>query len=46
MTARIIGPQECDQRRFAGLSPAPARNLAPLWLAVAFVAGLVCGWLA
>jgi hypothetical protein len=42
MTARIIGPQECDQRRFAGLSQ-PSRNLSPLWLTVAFVVGLLCG---
>jgi hypothetical protein len=42
MTARIIGPEECDQRRFAGLTQ-PPRNLAPLWLAVAFVAGVLAG---
>ncbi len=42
MTARIIGPQECDQRRFAGLTQ-PSRNLAPLWLAVGFVAGVLAG---
>lgn len=43
MTARIIGPQECDQRRFAGLSAPPARSLSPLLLALVFVAGVILG---
>lgn len=34
--ARIIGPQECDQRRFGGLSAPPRRRLP-------FALGLVIG---
>lgn len=37
--ARIIGPAECDQRRFGGLPPAPRRRL-PFTLGLAIGAAL------
>lgn len=49
-TARIIGPQECDQRRFSGPiepMPRPAGRghlaTALVFLAIGWGAGILCG---
>lgn len=41
--ARIIGPQECDQRRFTGLTEPPRRRLP---FALGIVIGAALGVLA
>jgi hypothetical protein len=49
ISARIIGPQECDQRRFSGPIEPPARNrrghmaTALVFMAIGWGAGVLCG---
>ncbi len=41
--SRLVHGPEAERNRLYAYAGTPPRNLAPLWLAVAFVVGLLCG---